>query len=122
MTLVQKMKETPMAPYMGIMDNMTGSQKQTVISYLRYTMMEHAEEEQLEAKRDEKNEKVMLKPNPFKYFKRTEDITEEDRAFMRKKLAEMPRDNEIDGLLEGLTLTHEELQDERTRYILGLDR
>jgi hypothetical protein len=122
MTLVQKMKETPMAPYMGIMDNMTGSQKQTVISYLRYTMMEHAEEEQLEAKRDEKNEKVMLKPNPFKYFKRKEDITEEDRAFMRKKLAEMPRDNEIDGLLEGLTLTHEELQDERTRYILGLDR
>ena len=116
------MKETPMAPYMGIMDNMTGSQKQTVISYLRYTMMEHAEEEQLEAKRDEKNEKVMLKPNPFKYFKRTEDITEEDRAFMRKKLAEMPRDNEIDSLLEGLTLTHEELQDERTRYILGLDQ
>ena len=123
MTLTQEMKETPMAPYIGILDSMTGRQKLTVISYLRYSLKSDSEEGRpQEASVAEKSSRVMLKPNPFKHFKHSEDITDEDRAFMRRKLNEMPHDTAVENMLDGLTLSREELQDERTRYILGIGR
>ena len=47
MTTTLKMKNTPMAPYMGIMREMTREQKLTVVSYLIDTMKD--EEQQLTA-------------------------------------------------------------------------
>lgn len=47
---------------------------------------------------------------------------EEKRAFLKKKIEECLAEHpEVDELFARMKLTEEELKDERTRYILGLE-
>lgn len=45
-----------------------------------------------------------------------------EEEFLAKKMAEIEISPEIDELFDALRLTPEEAADERTRWILGLDR
>ena len=92
-TLAHRVSETPMAPYMGIMRGMNINDINVVIEFLKETVRE-AEE----AKRKAEDE------------------------FLAKKMAEIEISPEIDELFDALRLTPEEAADERTRWILGLDR
>lgn len=92
-TLAHRVSETPMAPYMGIMQGMNINDINVVIEFLKETVRK-AEE----AKRKAEDE------------------------FLAKKMAEIEISPEIDELFDALRLTPEEAADERTRWILGLDR
>ena len=92
-TLAHRVSETPMAPYMGIMRGMNINDINVVIEFLKETVRE-AEESKRKA----------------------------DDEFLAKKMAEIEISPEIDELFDALRLTPEEAADERTRWILGLDR
>ena len=82
-----------MAPYMGIMRGMNINDINVVIEFLKETVRE-AEESRRKA----------------------------DDEFLAKKMAEIEISPEVDELFDALRLTPEEAADERTRWILGLDR
>ena len=92
-TAVRTIQDTPMAPYAGMMKSMEPSDMQAVILFLQDAMRE-AEETKRKA----------------------------DDEFLAKKLAEIKVDPDMDELVDWLRLTPEEAADERTRWILGLDR
>lgn len=92
-TLAHRVSETPMAPYMGIMRGMNINDINAVIEFLKETVRE-AEESRRKA----------------------------DDEFLAKKMAEIEISPEVDELFDALRLTPEEAADERTRWILGLDR
>ena len=92
-TLAHRVSETPMAPYMGIMRGMNINDINVVIEFLKETVRE-AEESRRKA----------------------------DDEFLAKKMAEIEISPEVDELFDALRLTPEEAADERTRWILGLDR
>lgn len=92
-TLAHRVSETPMAPYMGIMRGMNINDINVVIEFLKETVRE-AEESRRKA----------------------------DDEFLAKKMAEIEISPEVNELFDALRLTPEEAADERTRWILGLDR
>lgn len=92
-TLAHRVSETPMAPYMGIMRGMNINDINAVIEFLKETVRE-AEESRRKA----------------------------DDEFLAKKMAEIEISPEVNELFDALRLTPEEAADERTRWILGLDR
>ena len=92
-TLAHRVSETPMAPYMGIMRGMNINDINVVIEFLKETVRE-AEESKRKA----------------------------DDEFLAKKMAEIEISPEVNELFDALRLTPEEATDERTRWILGLDR
>lgn len=92
-TLAHRVSETPMAPYMGIMRGMNINDINVVIEFLKETVRE-AEESKRKA----------------------------DDEFLAKKMAEIEISPEVDELFDALRLTPQEAADERTRWILGLDR
>ena len=47
--LAQRIKETPMAPYMGLIRGMTREQKQTVVAYITEIMDEPQQKRQVPA-------------------------------------------------------------------------
>ncbi len=67
MTALQRIKETPLAPYMGLLDGMSREQKMIVVMYLTESMKESAK-----AKRQV--------PASFKKLRGMVSITEEDMA------------------------------------------
>ncbi len=84
---------SPLAPYMGLLRSVDINVMHAVVDFMNESIRE-AEE----AKRKAEDE------------------------FLAKKMAEIEISPEIEELFEKLRLTPEEAQDERTRYILGLDR
>ena len=48
-TLAQRIKETPMAPYLGLLRGMTREQKQIVVMYIIESMKESASKRQIPA-------------------------------------------------------------------------
>ncbi len=82
-----------MAPYMGIMRGMNINDINVVIEFLKETVRE-AEESKRKA----------------------------DDEFLAKRMAEIEISPEVNELFDALRLTPEEAADERTRWILGLDR
>lgn len=91
-TATRKLQSTPMAPYMEIIKNMDLNDLHIVVEFLNEAIRE-AEE----AKRKAEDE------------------------FLAKKMAEIEVSPRIKKLIEDTRLTPEEAEDERTRYILGLD-
>ena len=89
----QRVQATPMAPYIDVMRSMNVSDMNAVVDFL-YEAMREAEEAKRKA----------------------------DDEFLAKKMAEINIDPETHDLMERLRLTPEEAADERTRWILGLDR
>ena len=92
-TATRKLQSTPMAPYMEIIKDMDLNDLHIVVEFLNEAIRE-AEE----AKRKAEDE------------------------FLAKKMAEIEVSPRIKKLIEDTRLTPEEAEDERTRYILGLDR
>lgn len=88
--LAQRISETPMAPYLGLLDGMTREQKMIVVTYITESMEESAVEENSNA-----------------------DI-------VREKLKRLKISPEIARLRGCMKLTESEKEDERTQYILGL--
>jgi len=88
--LAQRISETPMAPYLGLLDGMTREQKMIVVTYITESLEESAVEENSNA-----------------------DI-------VREKLKRLKISPEIARLRGCMKLTESEKEDERTQYILGL--
>ena len=89
----RRLQSTPMAPYMNVIKSLDVEDMHIVVEFLNETIRE-AEE----AKRKAEDE------------------------FLSKKMAEIEISPRIKKLIESTRITSEEAEDERTRYILGLDR
>ena len=89
----RRIQDSPLAPYMELMKSVDVGVMQAVVEY-----MNDAIREAEEAKRKAEEE------------------------FLAKKLAEINVSPRIHKLIERTRLSAEEAADERTRYILGLDR
>ena len=92
-TTAKKLQSTPMAPYMGILMGMNVDDMHIVVEFLNETIRE-AE----------------------KSRRQTED------EFLAEKMAEIKISPRITKLIEETRLTPDEAKDERTRYILGIDK
>ena len=112
--LALKIKDTPMAPYIGLMQGMSHMQKRVVIAFLVDSMQK--------ADAVKENPRQMLKPNPFKHFRHAKDFSDAERTHIMEKMNKMSISSDTNRLIDGLSLSAEEMQDERTRYILGLDK
>lgn len=89
----RRLQSTPMAPYMDVMRSLDVNDMRLVVEFMKETIRE-AEEAKRRA----------------------------DDEFLAKKMAEIEISPRIAKLIEDTRLTAEEAKDERTRYILGLDR
>lgn len=92
--LAQQVKNTPMAPYIGLMRGMSKRDIQIVVKFLNAVLDEEREE------------------------KATSPKTNEE--IIREKYRNLKISPEIQRLRGCMKLTEEEMQDERTKYILGL--
>jgi len=89
----QRIKETPMAPYIGLMRGMSRRDIQIVVTFLN-EVMEEAEE--------------------------SEAVPMTNAEIIREKYKNLKISPRAKALVEGLSLSEEEVNDERTKYILGL--
>jgi len=89
----QRIKETPMAPYIGLMRGMSRRDIQIVVTFLN-EVMEEAEE--------------------------SETVPMTNAEIIREKYKNLKISPRAKALVEGLSLSEEEVNDERTKYILGL--
>ena len=89
----RRLQSTPMAPYMDVMRSLDVNDMHLVVEFMKETIRE-AEEAKRRA----------------------------DDDFLAKKMAEIEISPRIAKLIEDTRLTADEAKDERTRYILGLDR
>ena len=89
----RRLQSTPMAPFMDIMRSLDVNDMHLVVEFMKETIHE-AEKAKRRA----------------------------DDEFLAKKMAEIEISPRIAKLIEDTRLTAEEAKDERTRYILGLDR
>ena len=89
----QRIKETPMAPYIGLMRGMSRRDIQIVVTFLN-EVLEEAEE--------------------------SETVPMTNAEIIREKYKNLRISPRAKALVEGLSLSEEEVNDERTKYILGL--
>ncbi len=92
-TTTRTIHDTPMAPYAGLIKSMKPDDMQTVLMFLQDAINE-AEE----AKRKSEDE------------------------FLARKMSEIKISPRIKKLISQTRLSSDEAADERTRYILGLDK
>lgn len=97
-----------MAPYVGVIDGMSQKDKLAVVAYLINTLQGGVTENGNDHK---------------KCFKRESEFTEEDRIFLHEKIKSL---NTSPGISRLSALQHEaasyiNTNDERTRYMLGLE-
>ena len=76
-TLAQRIKETPMAPYTGLLDAMTREQKQIVVMYITESMDESKPEKTYEEVIREKYKNLKVSPE-LKRLRGCIKLTEED--------------------------------------------
>ena len=88
MTTIQRLKSTRMAPYIGLMQELTPEERQLVVMFLT-----GQEEPVVEAK--------------------------SNADIIREKFKRLKISPETKELVSGLSLSAEEMDDERTKYILG---
>ena len=91
--IAQRIKDTPMAPYIGLMRGMSRHDIQIVVTFLN-EVMEEAEE--------------------------SEAVPMTNAEIIREKYKNLRISPRAKALVEGLSLSKEEMEDERTKYILGL--
>lgn len=89
----KRLQSTPMAPYMDVMRSLDVDDMHLVVEFMNEKIRE-AEETKRKA----------------------------EDEFLARKMAEVEISPRIAKLIEDTRLTAEEAKDERTRYILGLDR
>lgn len=89
--IARKISETPMAPYVDILRSMRPQDMRIVVTFLQEAMTE------VEAAQTEKT----------------------NAEIIRNKFKELTISNETKELVRDLSLSSEEMNDERTKYILG---
>jgi len=92
--ITQQVLTTPMAPYIGLMRGMNKRDKQIVVEFLNEVMEETDDQQPASSKTNA-------------------DI-------IREKYKSLKISTRAKELVEGLSLSEEEVEDERTKYILGL--
>lgn len=92
-TATRTIQDTPMAPYAGLMKSMNPDDMQTVLLFLQDAITEVEQ-----AKRKAEDE------------------------FLARKMAEIKVSPRIKTLISQTRLSPDEAEDERTRYILGIDK
>jgi hypothetical protein len=92
--LAQRISETPMAPYTDILLSMNPQEMLIVVKFLQEAMAE-------------------VSPEP------PEKLKKSNAEIIRDKYKDLKISQETNDLIEGLSLSKEEMNDERTRYILG---
>lgn len=93
--LAQRITETPMAPYVGLMQGMSRHDIDIVVTFLN----------EVKTQREETKEASAPKTNA---------------EIIREKYKNLKISPEIQSLRGCMKLTEEEIQDEHTKYILGL--
>jgi hypothetical protein len=91
--VTRRAQSTPMAPYLGVMKSMNVSDIDATMDFL------------IEAKREAEDAK-----------RQAED------EFLAKKMAEIKISPRIQKLIAETRLSSSDTEDERTRYILGIDK
>ena len=89
--IARKISETPMAPYVDILRSMRPQDMRIVVTFLQEAMTE------VEAAQTEKT----------------------NAEIIRNKFKELTISDETKELVRDLSLSSEEMNDERTKYILG---
>ncbi|MCR5158750.1 MAG: hypothetical protein K6D37_06440 [Prevotella sp.] len=87
--IAQQVKSTPMAPYIGLMREMSREQKQIVVTFLTELIEE-------------------------------QEVAKTNEEIIREKYKNLKISPRVKALVDGLSLSEEEVKDERTQYILGL--
>lgn len=90
-TLAMKISETPMAPYIGLLRSMKPQDMRIVVTFLQEAMHEADTKEERDSAAD----------------------------IIRRKFKNLKISQETKELVRGLSLSAEEMNDERTKYILG---
>ena len=98
-----------MAPYMGLLDAMTIEQKKIVVTFLTESMKEPLAPE---ATAEEPLAPEATAEEPVKAAKTNAEI-------IREKFKDLTISPETKELVRGLSLSAEEIDDERTKYVLG---
>ncbi|MBQ6209316.1 MAG: hypothetical protein IJK42_06035 [Prevotella sp.] len=88
--LAQRISETPMAPYVDLRRSMQPKDMRIVVSFLQETMAE------------------------------AEKTPKTASEIIREKFKDLAISQETKDLVRGLSLSSEEIADERTQYILGI--
>lgn len=89
--LAQRISETPMAPYTDLLLSMNPKEMLIVVSFLQEAIRESV----------------------------TEASEKSAAEIIRKKFKGLPISQETKDLVRGLSLSSEEMNDERTQHILG---
>ena len=110
-SLAQRIKETPMAPYMGLLDGMTREQKQIVVTFLTESMKEQKARTNAEIVR-EKFKDLKISPETKWTIPRLPVPPEWDRQKAWNRLTDKQREDAT-----RLNLTAEDM-DERTVAII----
>lgn len=92
-TLAQRIHETPMAPYIGVLKGMSKQDMQIVVTFLTEKMKEADEQK---------------------------TVSESKEEIIRKKYMHLKISPKVKALVDGLSLSKEEMDDERTKHMLGL--
>lgn len=90
-TLARKISETPMAPYVDLLRNMKPQEMRIVVTFLQEAI------------------------NEAESAKSEETVAEK----IRKKFKDLAISKETKELVSDLSLSSDEINDERTKYILG---
>ncbi|MCR4958406.1 MAG: hypothetical protein K6B13_07365 [Prevotella sp.] len=90
--LAQQVKNTPMAPYIGLMRGMSKHDIQIVVTFLNEVLEETKE------------------TSPAK----------SNAEIIRDKYKNLKISPKVKALVDGLSLSKEEMEDERTQHMLGL--
>ena len=85
--IAQQIRQTPMAPYVGIMQGMSRKEKLVLMAFLVDSMQEHDTHEIMK-------EKQMIKPNPFSNFKKADEFSVEERTRILEKMRKALTDDE----------------------------
>lgn len=89
--LARRISETPMAPYADLLLSMKPQEMLIVVKFLQEAMADIS----------------------------TETPKKSNAAIIREKFKDLKISKETNDLIDGLSLSEEEMNDERTRYILG---
>ena len=102
-------KNKKFKPYYKEFSGLDVQQMREIITHLFSLVLE--KEKQSERTKD---------ANILSKFKPSSEITDEERNDAAEQLSKMTFSTHTNDLVDGLSISNEELQDERTRYILGI--
>ena len=94
-----------MAPYVGLMQGMSKKDKLVLMAFLVDSMQEQDDHESIRAKQ-------MIKPNPFPHFRKASEFSEDERTEILEMMRKASVSPETKSLVDGLSLTKEELEED----------